>query len=129
MRFAVFALTGIMTCTGNSITAPDVVRTFDFIDLKAIGKNRFEIVDGPSAAPPANCYGGTSKAQMMEELKFGSGSDCASTSACYDDPARGGFQIDLRETGFEIGMFLLRDTHSGGLLINSLILVFIRQNS
>lgn len=76
--------------------------------MKEIADNRFEIVDGPDNIPSANCYGGTSKAQMMQELKFGSGSDCASTSKCYDDPARGGFLIDLTDTGFEIGMYLLR---------------------
>jgi len=37
----------------------------------------------------------------VTKLALGEGSDCATGSDCFDDPLRGGFQIDLTNSGFE----------------------------
>ena len=36
----------------------------------------------------------------IEEMKIGEGSDTGSGSSCFDDPMRGGFNVDLTGTGY-----------------------------
>eukprot|EP00594_Rhizosolenia_setigera_P008473 CAMPEP_0178960720 /NCGR_PEP_ID=MMETSP0789-20121207/13140_1 /TAXON_ID=3005 /ORGANISM="Rhizosolenia setigera, Strain CCMP 1694" /LENGTH=772 /DNA_ID=CAMNT_0020644139 /DNA_START=212 /DNA_END=2530 /DNA_ORIENTATION=+ len=93
---------GLMTCSGNSITGDEVRRSYTSINVEKVGTNRYSLVDGATAAPPANCYGGTSYTDMYESLKFGAAGDCASALGCKDDPLKGQYMIDLTGTDYEI---------------------------
>ena len=55
------------------------------------------------------------------ELDLASGADCASGSECFGDPLRGGFRVDLTDTGFVIaeGSFIQLDGWSSSIRVES----------